>query len=208
VADETLTWRPLIAGGVVGQEGPLVAAWTTVLNALVGTDVDGTTVIDSGGASGPFAEISAYLDAKPASMIATLHLRCPYDLHNGDYNRSIGIVLRDSGGGRCLTFTIGYEGSTASRMRVTEWNTSQNFNLDLWNDEVPMFLSALGFWLRVEDDGVNMIFSMSADGRTYWEVLSQARAAWLPGGGDQLGIGGWRGPTHPLTGIFDSYEVT
>lgn len=85
---------------------------------------------------------------------------------------SAGIALLDNATQRVLHFAIGSLGSYS----VGQWTNPTTFNATVGT--VDAFRGDMN-WMKVEDDNVDLIFSLSREGLFWFEVYRQARTAWL-----------------------------
>ncbi len=139
----------------------------------------------------------------PASGSANQRLRVraapstPYTIVAGfrgaailaNYGQLSPIVLRESGTGEIITFSIGVTGGPAAfGVTVSRWNSPTSYN----GNYAPHAWALLGtdnaFFFKLEDNGTNRIFSVSIDGgRVFYEVMSVASTDFLVA--DEIGFG-------------------
>jgi hypothetical protein len=98
--------------------------------------------------------------------------------------RMAGIVLRDSGTGRLITFGVFPENNAEYNMNVTRWTDATTISSipksTLLNQgEQVMFL-------RVTDDNTNLTYYWSHDGQNWVQFQQEGRTAWLASA-DQYG---------------------
>jgi hypothetical protein len=102
-----------------------------------------------------------------------------------------GLILWDSVGGKGLTFQLRYNsysgglGYNMSVVRITAGSGTENAPLGGGGtiNTVPF----PGF-MRIRDDGTDIFFEYSRGGNVWLTLYTEARAAYLTSGGDQIGI--------------------
>lgn len=186
--DDGTVWRPYI-GGRSGKQIPLVAAFTQY-GAATFTDmcgaIVGATAIAGGAASG-------LVQAKNAASELILHV----SQVEIDDNGWAGIVVRDS----------------ATQAQVIAGVAFNNYGIYRFSDDntpvgavITREMGTGPCWFRFVDDGVAFhTWYRSVDGISWNQFFQNARAAVIPGGGDQIGIALNRsgGPYA----LFDSYDL-
>lgn len=105
------------------------------------------------------------------------------DARLASYSR-MGIAMRESGTGQIMTVALVHAGGLS--VDVAKHNSASSFNATA---------ASLGFgswpspaWLRIADDGTNVVFSYSLDGVNFVQLFSEARTTFLPP--DEVGIVG------------------
>jgi hypothetical protein len=107
---------------------------------------------------------------------------------SGANNYSFAISRRDSSTGRIENYAISWAaGSTTALLVLCDrWTNATTFSATVATAQLCR--STFGtFYLRVEDNGTNLIFSWSLDGINYTQLTSFARAAFLANA-DQIGF--------------------
>lgn len=89
-----------------------------------------------------------------------------------------GLVLYDEATGRLLTMV--YSHGNGSMIEVAQWNSVTSFQGVLAAITNYAFTAGIApVWLRIQDDGSQYRFSLSGDGRTWEQIASNSRTAWL-----------------------------
>src|SRR6266700_1338442 len=100
----------------------------------------------------------------------------------------VGIAFRESGTSKAVYIAmVGNAGSAGPRIHVRK-NTSETSNST--SSTGPQFLvtPANGMWLRISDDGTNVIYSYSFDGVNFVTQLSETRGTFFTVKPNQVGI--------------------
>lgn len=208
--DDGTVWRPLIAG-TPGAQPPTIASasWTTFGTAATFTDATGTIKGVNAGTPGAIAGITV---PKAATNTTILHMRF---LANGDVavdNLVAGIAVRDSGGGLVSTWELELEqfggiGGVAPifSLEVDHWTTLTAATTVY---DKPSGVGHLegGLWLKFQDDNTNHLFSVSNNGQDFMQLFSEARATFLPSGGNQVGVFIYAGQSGIIQ--YDSWSST
>jgi hypothetical protein len=164
-------------------------SWLNQGTSTLTANKDALILVGTGTGNSP--NIAARVKASPATPY-TVTVRIEPGVINKN-NHQYGIFLRQNGAGtgtgRYMCFFCGQSiVSTASP------------NLSLYIADLASATSAFGTfylavpvmeavrWLRIADDGANTVFSVSGDGITWQQVLSQSRLTYLLQGPDQIGF--------------------
>ncbi len=100
----------------------------------------------------------------------------------------VGIAFRESGTSKVVYIAmVGNAGSAGPRIHVRK-NTNETTNST--SSTGPQFLvtPANGMWLRISDNGTNVIYSYSFDGVNFTTQLSETRATFFTVKPNQVGI--------------------
>jgi hypothetical protein len=85
-----------------------------------------------------------------------------------------GVYFADNTTGRLNTMSSGYDTNNGN-IRVMQYNSATSFNFTAVT--VP-YGSTLSYFLRITDNGTNMIFQYSQDGQNFNTLLTQSRTTW------------------------------
>jgi hypothetical protein len=122
-----------------------------------------------------------YVRVKPGATY-TITIECQ------SFTFSCGIMLFDSAATTATTYFIGYN---PQKIFGFNWNNPNSFANRVFSDftlgTLPEALPTANLWLRVKDDGVNEIFSISSDGVVFMQFNSRASGTFLVP--DRIGIG-------------------
>lgn len=183
--DDGSVWRPLIAGHP-GTQIPPVSDFTQYGGATF-SDSTGTIVVTTANVGA----MSGLMLAKSTTAEAIVHVSMLSEATNG----IVGLAVRDSATQTQIAF-----GVNQSSIRVAKWTDDNTFVTD-----VAVIPPPIGeCWLRFVDDGVNHLFYGSVDSVNWKLIYTEARAAFVPGGGNQCGPALKRGDA-PI-GVFDSFS--
>lgn len=132
--------------------------------------------------------IRSRLIAAPATpYTVTALMQAHYTVATAN-NQHAGIIFRESGTGKLYTLAHQADG-TLQTLKYTNDTTFSGVgpvNAAL----TPRNTVGTLFWLRIADDGVNLIFSTSRDGRNFTQRGSEGRTAFMAGGPNQIGLFG------------------
>lgn len=145
-------------------------------------DTDSTVLI--GAASGSGSRVVARVKAAPATpYTVTAYLQAHYFAKPF---MSYGLCFRNSGAGTLHALQIVTEdlGLTLPRLRSSKYTNPTTFSADYAS--VIQFMPYDVHWLRIADDGVNRICSVSRDGIDWVQVHSVGRTDFLTA--DQIGF--------------------
>lgn len=100
----------------------------------------------------------------------------------------LGLLFRKNSDGKIITFS--YTLATDIFARPQKWNTSTSFNAGyaVTHENLSNFKFGPLVWFRIEDNGTNLLFSFSSDGRNWYQNLSVSRTDFMSGGPDQVGF--------------------
>jgi hypothetical protein len=106
----------------------------------------------------------------------------------------VGICVRESSTGKITILGPSYGGSDFLR-----WSDTATMNS--WSNIGTLSWPRQGLtFLRVKDDGTNLIFSISNDGINFCAVRTMARTLYMAGGADQVGFFvHCENPTYPVS---------
>lgn len=104
-----------------------------------------------------------------------------------------GLTFRQSSSGRLVRFVYTKrEGANNHQIITSKYTNSTTFSADYLNTqnlECLWFTSKVPWFLRIADDGANLIFSHSPDGINFYQFDSRSRTDWLTvSGPDQIGF--------------------
>ena len=120
--------------------------------------------------SGAANELRCVGQAAPAApYVLTAKLQLGSQLKN---YHSAGLVVLDNATDRAIHFAVDYQGVVS----VDQWTDTSTFNSNLGATNV--WLGWMGWW-KIEDDNVDLIFSVSREGLFWYEVFRHARTTWL-----------------------------
>lgn len=113
-----------------------------------------------------------------------------------------GLLVRESSTGKFIVFCLNRRTDVATGIQLSIYRftnpttyTSQAFAVTTWAT-----FAGQPIWLRIVDDGTNLIFSISNDGFNFVKVYEEARASFLTA--NQYGYG-----LNPYSSAGASYEV-
>lgn len=193
------TWGPLNPFTVPSDSG---FSWLNQGTATIATTRDMLTLVGPGAAD--VQNIIARVKTPPATpyQVTAYIMGSPFSKNQ----HSFGLLLRQSGAGtgqnRLMLFGMSAGVLSAN---VPGWSL---FVLDAANPTtnfgtiyaaIPLFEPVR--WFRIRDDGTNTIFSVSVDGQTWTQILSQSRLTYLLQGPDQIGF--WACPRNSATPNLD-----
>lgn len=104
------------------------------------------------------------------------------NIYSANYPR-VGVVIRDSSGGKIDVLSYGQSGPTVAADAYTSTST---FSGNVANAALPHLGPIV--WLRIADNGTDHLFSWSSDGVHFVQIGSRGRTSWTANGGDQVGL--------------------
>lgn len=198
IYDHAGTQYVMGAGGGGGSVPPGIGftGWTDPGN------VGDYTWVNQGGASASRVDSNSILLSAPnvggdswrmlvknaPSAPYTLTMGCQYAIGGKNYASS-GIVLYNSGNGKIVNFGPGFDDSIGWCYRAVRWASTTSFASDvLGGGEQCRIMGGIGLiWLRIEDDGTNRLFRISADGANWVTIKSTGNTDHLTP--DKVGFG-------------------
>jgi len=115
-----------------------------------------------------------------------------------------GLILRESSTGKFVVCEVSI--NSANLVHAVVYFSAPS------NDSAYPLISANGgttggamIWLKVTDDGTNLVFSSSPDGQSWTQVWSASRTAWLATGPNQVGFG--IQPPHPSGALVVHFQA-
>lgn len=105
----------------------------------------------------------------------------------GTFVRS-GIIIMASGGRAYFAGMYVPGSGSSTKLEISQWSAVGTFSSQTLITEEQSGTEQV--WIRVTDNGTNLVISFSRDGITYHQALSETRATWLTGGPSTIGYGG------------------
>lgn len=177
--DDEFTDAATLPGG-----GSAKWTWSNQGTASVGIVAGGRgivlTVLSPGGVTNSLKAIEQTVPATPWEFTALVGLNC----RTGTNYFTSGLFLRESSTGKCLTLTIGYD--ISDKCQVSRWTNSTTYAAESfamsWQTKVA--------YLRIRDDGTNLIYSISVDGLYYFPLYTEGRTTYMASGPNRIGVCG------------------
>jgi hypothetical protein len=111
-------------------------------------------------------------------------LRCRFTTTVAD-RQIAGLVLRESSTSKLHTWYIQNSGA----LQHVKYNSDTSFNsVGVFNQVMVGDLGSQWHWLRITDNGTNLLFSYSIDGVNFAQMGSEGRTSFMAGGPNQYGI--------------------
>lgn len=126
----------------------------------------------------------------------SLDFRADFFLPPNDYS-GCGVILRDSVGGRLVSFTTRGNVSLA----VDYWNSLSGFNSEPYGFNPPV-RAYFPFW-RIRKTGSDLEWMLSPDGVSYVQIWTASATAFLANPPDQIGFGGQYNRNVGLENLFN-----
>lgn len=103
-----------------------------------------------------------------------------------DTNAGNGLVFRESGTGKFVTFNCWCENNNDFRVYIEKWNSATSFNGNIknWKFNNPGNV----IWFQFEDNGTNIYWRTSRNGIDFVEATNASRTNFMSGGPDQIGF--------------------
>ena len=212
VDDGSGIWRPNIMG-VLGYEPPAIGTFTT-LNSPTTTNLNGGILIAQSSPGG--TQTTKGLEVAVSAPYTLTIFTVPNFLitQGTGLTNAASVFIRDSGGGTATILDWGAVDSGGSILVVAHWNgTTTNTHTDVFNSGASggsnndPLRGCQGLWLRIKDDNANQTFSYSRDGTNFDQLFQESRTAFLPSGGNRVGIG-CRAFNMAASVAFYSWQLT
>lgn len=195
-------WAPY--GPRVPLTDPLLRTWAWFNQGTATVDTSrGAVILQAPGSSGN--QVRGYEESFGAGTY-TVTLGFLPALVGGGQAPGAGLFLRDSVSGKFIFFFV-MDNNGTSAIRLDQWNSASSWSGQVLST-VAQFAGGPGLhWLRVQDNGTNRLYSVSADGVTWAQVYSEARTTWCTP--DRRGPGIYaQNSTYPQTLTVLSWAVT
>lgn len=95
-----------------------------------------------------------------------------------------GIVAFESSTGKKLVFDIGHD--TSDKIQAVHWTDSNTFGAEVFSSE---WFTKIAY-LKLADNGTNLICSASVDGLAYYPFYGESRTSYMTGGANRIGLCG------------------
>ncbi len=118
--------------------------------------------------------------ATPYTITALLHS----EFSVATTQQFAGLVFRESSTGKL--WTAGFYGN--GLVQATRYTNDTTFSATVAGFFTALNMAGHWNWLRITDDGVNLIFAMSQNGVNYKQVSSEGRTVFMAGGPNQVGL--------------------
>lgn len=149
-------------------------SWVNQDSATVTADPFGFFMHKVGTGAG--LSLMCRVKAIPASPY-TIAARMMYSITNQDFVQG-GMILRDSGTGRLITFGFIYNsGASGMNFHAEKWNSPTSFSANYFGG--PWSFSPTAMHLRIVDDNTNRHFEISSEGVSWYRRFSIGRTDFL-----------------------------
>jgi hypothetical protein len=195
-------WAPY--GPRVPLTDPLLRTWAWFNQGTATVDTSrGAVILQAPGSSGN--QVRGYEESFGAGTYTVTMGFLPA-LIAGGQAPGAGLLLRDSVGGKFIFFFM-MDNNTTPTIRIDQWNSAGSFSAQAFAVSGQVATGPGLHWLRVQDNGTNRLYSVSADGVTWAQVYSEARTTWCTP--DRRGPGIYaQNSTYPQTLTVLSWAVT
>jgi len=121
----------------------------------------------------------------------------------------VGFFLIDDSG-RAITCDMSVRSTLPTfAFDISYWNSGTSFSTTPTDEVDTMPIVNFPLWLKVQDDGTNIIFSFSRTGALYFPVGSVSRTAWLSSGPTGVGLLiGSNGANAIVNGTYEYFRQT
>ena len=161
----------------IAQTAPIV--YPVAANFAVWFNQGTAVLVDHGNAvtltkpnHGAAAQVSAPAQLTPTApwtLVAKV-LAAPPFIKNFTWS---GIMVGDTATGRLITMSNGYN----NLLRIGTWTNGTTYGSTL--SETTGTSIGWWEWWKIEDDGIDLIFSVSREGLEFLEIFRHARTTWL-----------------------------
>ena len=165
---------------------------------LVAPPVDGWSWVNQGTASvssdsngritlrGPtIASVNLRIRDRPAPSTPYI-ITAAFYVYTPDLDASVGLIFRDSVGGRLLTNAHDTYGTFGGSVNSSRWNSPTSHNsAQGTGTSAPMSLLN---WFQIEDDGTTLFIRSSPDGVNWITIHSELQTAFLANAPNRVGF--------------------
>lgn len=120
-------------------------------------------------------------------------------------NTSCGIVFGEVATGKLIFFRLIYDGASLTKtdllLSLDKYTTFSSFSANYKQKSASTLSKGLS-WLRMRDDGTNLIWSFSTDGKNFLEFYSATRGDFFTTAPDQIGYAVNTNNTTGSAGMF------
>jgi hypothetical protein len=167
-------------------------SWTNQGTASV-SDLAGTIVLRAPSTAGNQFRIQRRTaPGTPWTLTAGLKLHVQ-GVDGGTINCQLGIIARQSTSGKFISLAVNRKSTDPQRFAIDHWTNETTYGGSTpFLGKNQIFHSDV-IWMRINDNGTNLIFSVSDDGIEWIQLLSQSRSALMTLNGgvtgpDQIGF--------------------
>ncbi len=189
--DSTLGWRAGLPMGKIVQDDGITAipaaSWTAINSGHTNffSDEDGCIVAQLDSSSGnnwrSWTPTSYTLPSTPYEYVARWDKLHP--IFNGP-NMALGLGLRESATSK-HGFAVYYESTSQPEGHVSAMEDASDTNF-AGNGSSQFVLADNGVWLKIKNDGTNIIYSFSIDGKYFSTSRSVAKTSIFTTAPDQI----------------------
>ena len=153
----------------------------------------GAAVVDANGISflsipSQTTNFRSRLISTPATpWTATILMQAHFTVTAANQQQA-GIILRESGTGKIYPFYL----DAAGQLQAIKFTNDTTFSAVGAVNSTTAFLNSVGrrYWLRITDNGTNLLFLTSRDGVNFTQQGSEGRTVFMAAGPNQFGIFG------------------
>lgn len=127
------------------------------------------------------AGIRAIVQSISAPFVVVAHISV---LHKMDSYPYVGLVLRESGTGKLVTFQITSDNGSPT-IQVQKWSDATTYVATVFSQKSPTGFAA---YLRITDNNTNYIFEASHNGVSWYIIGTVSRTAYMSGAANQIGL--------------------
>jgi hypothetical protein len=114
---------------------------------------------------------------------------------------TVGLIIRDSISGRCMVFGTG----PSYDYRVFQMNGLSGYHGINYNQTAHQW----AHWWQIENDGTNITYRVSAEGKLWIDLFSASKTDWLSNAPDQVGFGvEYNRTAHKVAMCVNYYDLS
>jgi hypothetical protein len=178
--------QPAVAGSI-DDEFPgssLSGSWTWINQGTATATVANSYLTISNAGNGVTNSISAIYQAAPAtpwtvvakiSLIARIAANFP----------EVGLFLMDSVSSKVIFFEMAGN-NPGEVLNIAHFTNPTTFGAVVFTESFPL---KNYLYLKIQDDGTNLKYSVSPDGQAYVQMFSEGRTSFLTNGANRVGLG-------------------
>lgn len=173
-------------------------AWVNQGTASVAIGIGGKgaviTTLSPGGVSNSLKCLEQTAPATPWEFTAKVALNS----RTGTSFFTVGLFARESSSGKLMVLDIGYD--VSDKLQILRWTNPTTFA----SEQFATSWATKTAYLRIADNGTNLIFSSSVDGLVYFPMYQEGRTAYMTGGANRVGICG--NNAHATLNSYNSFH--
>lgn len=135
------------------------------------------------------AAFRSLVKSAPSTPYTVYAASIPHFVNASNGNgRLCPVLFRESGTNKIVS--IGVQAGTAGFV-VDKWTNDTTFSATSYSSVTPGSYDAPFYVVKAVADGTNIAFSISTDGKNFYQVFSEAKGTFFTSAPNQIGFGAW-----------------